>query len=138
MMDHILQLLQWLVPTWGVGMLLGWLTSTRLRHARVNKEVHDTYKAMYEDVHGQLLQLSEETSELRTLLARLERAITKGSSCRIWATCPIRRELQRTEVEPDLRQLLRQRPRAHRDTPTARDHTSGDSDAPPALDLDPP
>ena len=137
MTESILQLLQWLVPTGGVGMLLGWLTSTRLRQARTAKEVHDTYKAMYEDLHNQVIEIANDNSEMRQMLARLERAISKGTACRIWATCPIRRELQRAQDEPDLRQLLRQPHRAHRGKATPRDPPGGD-DEPQAPDADPP
>ena len=137
MTESILQLLQWLVPTGGVGMLLGWLTSTRLRQARTAKEVHDTYKKMYEDLHNQVIEIANDNSEMRQMLARLERAISKGTACRIWTTCPIRRELQRAQDEPDLRQLLRQPHRAHRGKATPRDPPSGD-DEPQASDADPP
>lgn len=137
MTESILQLLQWLVPTGGVGMLLGWLTSTRLRQARTAKEVHDTYKKMYEDLHNQVIEIANDNSEMRQMLARLERAISKGAACRIWATCPIRRELQRAQDEPDLRQLFRQPHRAHRGKATPRDPPSGD-DEPQTSDADPP
>lgn len=137
MTESILQLLQWLVPTGGVGMLLGWITSTRLRQARTAKEVHDTYKEMYEGLYNQVIDIANDNSEMRQMLARLERAITKGTTCRIWSQCPIRHELQRTQDEPDLRQLLRYPQRAHRGTASPRDPPRGDDD-PTAPDPDPP
>ena len=90
MTESILQLLQWLVPTGGVGMLLGWITSTRLRQARTAKEVHDTYKEMYEGLHNQVIDIANDNSEMRQILARLSRAITKVPTCRIGSQCPIR------------------------------------------------
>lgn len=130
-MDTLLTLLQWLVPAGGLGAALGWLTSSRLRSARTAKEVHDTYKQMYVDLHDQLLSLSDENKEIRSSLSRLERAVTKGATCRIWANCPIRRELQRPP-QPDLQlPAHRQRPRRGRDPTNARDAPPDPGDSPP-------
>ncbi len=46
MIDSLITLLQWLLPTGSVGAVIVWLTSKTLRQARTAKEVHDTYKAM--------------------------------------------------------------------------------------------
>lgn len=139
MTDSILQLLQWLVPTGGVGMLLGWITSTRLRHARTAKEVHDTYKTMYDDVHNELTKLAGENSDINLRLARLEQAIARGPGCHLWPHCPIRLQLQRTSQESDIRTLLGQRTRASRDHPTSRHPPRGTSgDDPPDADADDP
>lgn len=136
-MDQLLTLLQWLVPTGGLGALLGWLTSSRLRSARTAKEVHDTYKMLYADVHDQLLTLSDENKQIRSDISRLERAVTKGATCRIWSQCPIRRELQRTPLSDNGITPPRQRQRKGRDPTGTRDapRDEGDTSPPP---LDPP
>ena len=139
MSESILQLLQWLVPSGGVGLLLGWLTSARLRRTRITKEVHDTYKQMYEDLHTELTNLASENSATNLRLTRLEQAIARGQSCRLWPHCPIRLQLQRTAHDPELRALLRQRPRAPGDPPASRHPPRGASgDDPPPTDPDEP
>ena len=62
MIDSLITLLQWLLPTGSVGAVIVWLTSKTLRQARTAKEVHDTYKAMYEDVQGTLINLQHDNT----------------------------------------------------------------------------
>lgn len=136
-MDQLLTLLQWLVPAGGLGAILGWLTNSRVRAARTAKEVHDTYKQMYDDLHEQLLDLSDENKHIRADFSRLERAVAMGATCRLWSQCPIRRELQRPPL-PDVSVTSpRQRQRKGRDPTGARSSTrdEGDTSPPP---LDPP
>ena len=134
-MDQLLTLLQWLVPTGGLGALLGWLTNSRVRAARTAKEVHDTYKQMYDDVHDQLLNLSDENKHIRADISRLERAVTMGATCRIWSQCPIRRELQRSPLPDVSVPSHRQRQRKGRDPTNARSSARDEGDtSPPSLD----
>ena len=136
-MDQLLTILQWLAPAGGLGAILGWLTNSRLRATRTAKEVHDTYKQMYDDLHGQLLTLSDENKHIRSSLSRLERAVTKGATCHLWSQCPIRHELQRaprTDIDLPAPRQHQRKSRSHTDT---RDppRDEGDPEPPP---LDPP
>lgn len=132
-MDQLLTLFQWLAPAGGLGAILGWLTNSRLRATRTAKEVHDTYKQMYDDLHGQLLTLSNENKHIRSSLSRLERAVTKGATCRLWSQCPIRSELQRApRTDIDL-PAPRQHQRKSRSPIDTRDppRDEGDPEPPP-------
>lgn len=97
MLDTLLNILQWLLPTGSVGAIVVWLTSKTLRQARTAKEVHDTYKAMYEDVRGTLILLQDDNSQLHEAILRLEATIRRATECRYYAHCPLRDELQRLE-----------------------------------------
>ena len=92
MTETILQYLQWAIPG-GIGTAIGWLLSSKLRGARVAKEVHDTYKAMYEDVSRELQEIRKENEKIYKAFTRLERAVAKATACRYWPGCPIRSEL---------------------------------------------
>ena len=94
MIDSLFTLLQWLLPTGSVGAVIVWLTSKTLRQARTAKEVHDTYKAMYEDVQGTLINLQHDNSQLHDAILRLEATIRRATECRYYGTCPLRSELQ--------------------------------------------
>ena len=85
--------LTWLLPTGGLGGLFFYITSKRKRDAIVNKEVHDTYKKMYEDVHGTLIEIQDENKKLYKAVTRLEKAIARASTCRYYDSCPINAEL---------------------------------------------
>ena len=60
-----------------MGAVIVWLTSKTLRQARTAKEVHDTYKAMYEDVQGTLINLQHDNSQLHDAILRLEATIVR-------------------------------------------------------------
>ena len=66
MFDSLLNILQWLLPTGSVGAVVVWLTSKTLRQAHTAKQVHDTYKAMYEDVRGTLILLQDDNTQLHS------------------------------------------------------------------------
>jgi hypothetical protein len=54
MTDVITNILQWLIPSGALGAVIAWAVSARVRRTRTDKEVYDTYKAMYEDVQGSI------------------------------------------------------------------------------------
>lgn len=97
MTEVIMQILQLLIPTGGIASVIIWITSKKSRNARNAKEVHDTYKAMYEDVQKTLIELRSDNEKLYKAVSRLERAISRASACRHWDTCPIRSELLHNE-----------------------------------------
>ena len=94
MFDSLLNVLQWLLPTGSVGAVVVWLTSKTLRQAHTAKQVHDTYKAMYEDVRGTLILLQDDNTQLHEAILRLEATIRRATECRYYDTCPLRNELQ--------------------------------------------
>ncbi len=96
MLDTVLQWLQWAFP-YGLVGAVAWLFSGKIRDARAAKEVHDTYKAMYQDVSRELQEMRTDNEKLYKALTRLERAISRANSCRLWPDCPIRNELQDTK-----------------------------------------
>ena len=96
MFETILQYLQWAFPC-GLGAVIGWLVSGKLRHARTAKEVHDIYKAMYDDVCRELQEMRKENEKLYKAFTRLERAVSRATACRYWPDCPIRSELPDTK-----------------------------------------
>lgn len=90
MLDHLIAILQTLLPTGGLGALMVWLTSKNLRKLRELKEEHETYKSMYEDVMPQLIKVHHDYTQILSIL-RL------APTCRYYAHCPLRDELQRLE-----------------------------------------
>jgi len=97
MFETVLQYLQWAFP-YGLGTAIGWLVSSALRSARTAREVHDTYKAMYEDVSREMQELRNENEKLYKAFVRLERAVSRAITCRYWPDCPIRGELPESKV----------------------------------------
>ena len=107
-MDTILQILQWAIPSGGIGAAIGWIVNRKAHEAKTAKDVHDTYKAMYEDISRVLEETqkkyekiqklfedaSSETADLRRAVNRLQRAITSAKRCKHYDSCPISDELQ--------------------------------------------
>ena len=67
----ITNLLQWLIPSGGLGAVLVWLTNKTLRNLRTTKEVHDTYKLLYENIRETLIELQNENNKLYKSISRL-------------------------------------------------------------------
>lgn len=114
-MDTILQILQWAIPSGGIGAAIGWIANRKEHKAKTAKAVHDTYKVMYEDIsrvleetqknkeetqkkYEKIQKLFEDESCERADLIRavnkLQRAITSAKRCKHYDSCPIRDELQ--------------------------------------------
>ena len=95
MADTIFQILQWAIPSGGIGAAIAWIAEKKTRDAKTAKEVHDTYKAMYEDISALLVEtqkkyeetkeqietLGTENSRTRRALNRLSRAIEAIQIC---------------------------------------------------------
>lgn len=110
-MDTLLQILQWAIPSGGIGAAIAWIANKNARQAKTAKEVHDTYKVMYADVsellkkvqteneksNEKLDELGKENERTRRALNRLSRAIEAIQLCPHRATCPVRSELSLTE-----------------------------------------
>lgn len=106
-----MQILQWAVPSGGIGAAIAWIANRKAMQAKTAKSVHDTYKAMYEDVSALLIETQkkyEETSKLteeltsenqltRRAVNRLSRAIEAIQLCPHRAACPVSGELSLVE-----------------------------------------
>lgn len=111
MTETITSLLQWLIPSGGLGAVIVWLTNKTLRNVRTAKEVHDTYKTLYDDIRQTLIELQDENKKMYRVISRLERAVSKAPSCHYYRDCPIGselRELQTVSGKP--KGTKRQRP----------------------------
>jgi hypothetical protein len=108
MSGTLIDIAQWLIPSGGLGAALAWFFSKTLRQIRTTREVHDTYKQLYENIQETLVDLQDENKKLYRAVSKLERAISKASSCRYYADCPIGRELLR-EREADTKPSRRKR-----------------------------
>lgn len=101
--DSIMELLQLLVTSGLFGGGVGWLVNRSARKARTAKEVHDTYKAMYEDLSGTLIELRHDNKKLHGRIGLLESVVHRAASCRHWPSCPLRPELSRAKRDnPEL------------------------------------
>lgn len=107
MADTIFQILQWAIPSGGIGAAIAWIANRRIRTVEEKKKVEDTYKQMYDMVSAELVGLQkqnhityEKMEELRTendktrrALNRLSRAIEAIQLCPHRAVCPVSSEL---------------------------------------------
>lgn len=98
MTETLSNLLQWLIPSGGLGAVVVWLTNKTLRNLRTSKEVHDTYKQMYQDVQQTLIDIQDENKKLYRVISRLERAVSKVPLCRHYPNCPVNIELQQHQA----------------------------------------
>lgn len=110
-MDSILQILQWAIPSGGIGAAIAWVANRRLRAVEEKKKVEDTYKQMYDMVSEELISLQRQNKEnyekieefrnendkTRRALNRLSRAIEAIQLCPHRAACPVSGELSLDE-----------------------------------------
>ena len=144
MVDTILQFLTWAIPSGGTGAAIAWIANRKVKRAEQAKQVHDTYKAMYEDVSRLLEQNQEKYGELtqtmdslraehdrtRRALNRLSRAIEAIKLCPHRAACPVNGELSLDEEGSggtDTDNSLEPRPaKRQRKKPAAADEEPGE------------
>ena len=114
MADTIMQIIQWAIPSGGIGAAIAWIANRKANSARSAKSVHDTYKAMYEDVSRLLMETQQKYEEntnlteklvaennlTRRAVNRLSRAIEAIQLCPHRAACPVSGELSLSE-DPD-------------------------------------
>ena len=106
-----MQILQWAIPSGGIGAAIAWVANRKVKSAETAKSVHDTYKVMYEDVSMLLVETQkkyEETTRIteklvaennltRRAVNRLSRAIEAIQLCPHRTACPVSSELQLDE-----------------------------------------
>lgn len=115
MTDTFMNILQWAIPSGGISAAIAWIANRKVKAAENAKQVHDTYKSMYEDISRELLnaqkkvdestrenakaieELNRENARTRYALNRLSRAIEAIQLCPHRSTCPVSGELQNSE-----------------------------------------
>lgn len=83
--------------------VLGWWVNRKLRRAKSAKEIQDVYKTMYENLELTILKFQDENQKLYRAVARLEKAVTRATTCPHYADCPIRDELHEQQANDALR-----------------------------------
>ena len=119
MTDIIMNVLQWAIPSGGIGAAIAWIANRKVKTAEQAKKIHDTYKEMYQDISKELLEnqekldksakenakaieeLNEENRRTRYALNRLSRAIEAIQLCPHRSSCPVSGELQNNEDDAD-------------------------------------
>lgn len=119
MTDMIMNILQWAIPSGGIGAAIAWIANRKVKEAEQAKRIHDTFKEMYDDVSKELLakqkelndaaednakaikELNRENARTRNALSRLTRAIEAIQLCPHRASCPVSGELQNQEDVAD-------------------------------------
>jgi len=119
MTDIIMNILQWAIPSGGVGAAIAWIANRKVKQAEGAKQIHDTYKTMYQDISREWVEtqekleksakenakaiedLNKENARTRNALNRLSRAIEAIQLCPHRASCPVSGELQNSEDDPD-------------------------------------
>lgn len=111
MVDTVMQILSWAIPSGGIGAAIAWVANRKVKQAESAKQIHDTYKVMYEDISQELVTiqkksdentkameaLKDENSRTRRALNRLSRAIEAIQSCPHRGSCPVSGELSLDE-----------------------------------------
>jgi hypothetical protein len=126
-MEWLSNILEWLIPSGALGTIAIWLTSKTVRAVRTTKEVHDTYKDMYDDIRSTLIDLQNENEKLYRAVARLERVLARAYTCRYYGTCPMRDELQRQKADTKPRRRSKQSTNRQRE-PDGRKTDESDPD----------
>ena len=141
MAETILQILQWAIPSGGIGAAIAWIANRKAASAKTAKAVHDTYKTMYEDISQLLVEnqkknektinsLQEELDKARTESARIKRSLDRLSRaieaiqhCPHRINCPISSELSLDE-EADTGKPQRTKHRTTRQRGGEHQHTA--------------
>lgn len=144
-METLLQILQWAIPSGGIGAAIAWLANRKVASAKAKKAIHDTYKAMYEDISQLLVEnqkknektinsLQEELDKARTESARIKRSLDRLSRaieaiqyCPHRGTCPISHELQ-VEANAGAKRSSKRLPPSRKQLPTKQLATDADND----------
>ena len=119
MTDIILNILQWAIPSGGIGTAIAWIANRKVKNAEADKKVHDIYKQMYEDLGQEQIkiqkkldesaeknakaieELNKENARTRYALNRLTRAIEAIQLCPHRASCPVSGELRHDEDDQE-------------------------------------
>lgn len=92
--DGILQILNFLFGPGCIAAFWVWIKSRENRKATASKKRDDTYKQMYDNLSGTLIDLQNENIKLYKAVRNLNRTIQKAVTCPHYSGCPMRSELQ--------------------------------------------
>lgn len=137
MAETIFQILQWVIPSGGIGAAIAWIANRRIRTVEEKKKVEDTYKQMYDMVsaelvglhkqnqinYGKIEELRTENDRTRRALNRLSRAIEAIQLCPHRVSCPVSSELSLDE-EADTGKQVRAKRRTTRQRGSEHQHTA--------------
>ncbi|KGI21247.1 hypothetical protein [Hoylesella timonensis] len=133
--DTIFQILQWAIPSGGIGAAIAWIANRRLRTVEEKKKIEDTYKQMYDMVSRELISLQQQNEtnydkienlrtdgdKMRRALNRLSRAIEAIQICPHRTTCPVSVELS-LDQDSDAPKPARGKPTPAKGQPHTDDH----------------
>ena len=135
--DTIFQILQWAIPSGGIGAAIAWIANRRLRTVEEKKKIEDTYKQMYDMVSRELISLQQQNEtnydkienlrtdgdKMRRALNRLSRAIEAIQICPHRTTCPVSVELS-LDQDNNTPKLARGKHQAAKGQPHGDDHAN--------------
>lgn len=105
--DSILQILECLFGPGCFAAYWVWMKNKENRKLEASKQRDDTYKQMYDNLSGTLIDLQNENIKLYKAVRELNRTIQKATACPHYRDCPLRGELQEQAGSgaPDFRPL---------------------------------
>lgn len=92
--ESTLQILEFLFGPGCIAVFWVWLKNRETRKATASKERDDTYKQMYDNLSGTLIDLQNENIKLYKAVRNLNRTIQKAVTCPHYSGCPMLSELQ--------------------------------------------
>ena len=122
-MEVFIRIIEWLIPAGGLAGGLAWLLNKTLRNLRKTKEIHDTYKTLYEHISQTILSLQDEITGLHKELSRFRRAISKAANCHYFDDCPVQQQLSEQTVDTNPAVDKRQHTRKGRKNDVVRSDT---------------
>ena len=132
MTDIIMNILQWAIPSGGVGAAIAWIANRKVKEAEQAKQIHDTFKEMYGDVSKELLAKQKELNDAaRENAEAIERLNKENALTPHHATCPVTSELQNSEESPEPEPRAKRRQQHKPKQPEGgdgTDHEKGDVD----------
>lgn len=91
-----------------IGTAIGWFFNRRLSKARNGGDVDAAYMDNIQNLRSDLLNSINENRKLYRAVARLDRTVARATTCRHWADCPIRNELQKSGADDNIQPVKRQ------------------------------
>lgn len=77
MVDTILQFLAWAIPSGGIGAAIAWIANRKVKQAESAKQIHDTYKTMYQDISKEWVDTQEKLEKAQRNMQRQSKTPTR-------------------------------------------------------------
>lgn len=98
-MESLLSLLTWALSAgFSLWQILLIRTYRRLNKAKATRDTRDVWQQIAESNNEALLKQNEEIRQLRTTMAKVEKAMFHMVSCRHYSTCPARMCVQKLQT----------------------------------------